>query len=104
MAVDRPDGVPGQGRRRGPRVPWRLRLSVRASCAAIAFLILVVSGYAWATYQNFTASVPHGDAVPALAAGQRDLDGSAQNILLIGNDSRNGATPAELAALGPQDE
>ena len=42
----------------------------------VAFLILVASGYAWATYQNFTASVPHGAAVPALAAGATDLDGS----------------------------
>jgi LCP family protein required for cell wall assembly len=37
--------------------------------------------------------------VPALAAGERDPDGSAQNILLIGNDTRAGATLAELNAL-----
>ena len=37
--------------------------------------------------------------MPALAAGQTDLDGSAQDILMIGNDSRAGATPAELHAL-----
>ena len=60
---------------------------------------MVGSGYAWALYKNFTNSVPHGEAVPALAAGQKDLDGSAQNILLIGNDSRAGATRAEQDAM-----
>ena len=52
----------------------------------------------WALFRNFTNSVPHGDAVPSLA-GATDLDGSAQNILLIGNDSRAGASKAELDAL-----
>ncbi len=37
--------------------------------------------------------------MPALAAGQTDIDGHDQNILLTGNDSRAGATPAELKAL-----
>lgn len=67
--------------------------------AAVAFVLLIASGYTWATYRNFTASVPHGSPVPALDTGRQDLDGSAQNILLIGNDSRAGATRAELAAL-----
>src|SRR5690242_3907293 len=83
----------------GSLIPWRLRLGVRSVCAAIAFVILVASGYAWATYQNFTASVPHGAPVPPLADGATDLDGSAQDILLIGNDSRAGATRAEQDAL-----
>lgn len=86
-----------------PGVPrplrWRLRLSVRIAFAALAFLVLVASGYAWATYQNFTASVPHGAPVPALPAGAEDLDGSSQDILLIGNDTRLGATRAEQDAL-----
>jgi LCP family protein required for cell wall assembly len=67
--------------------------------AAVAFVIFVASGYAWALFKNFTASIPHGDPVPALTAGQSDLDGSGQNILMIGNDSRAGATAAELHAL-----
>src|SRR5579875_3173801 len=67
--------------------------------AAMAFVILVASGYAWALYKNFTASVPHGDAVPALASSGKDLDGPDQNILMIGDDSRAGATPEELKAL-----
>jgi LCP family protein required for cell wall assembly len=77
----------------------RFGLASRLIIASVAFVILVASGYAWALFRNFTESVPHGDAVPASAAGQTDLDGSAQDILLIGNDSRVGATPAELSAL-----
>ena len=66
-------------------------------------MTLVGSGLAWATYQNFTAHVPHGAAVPKLGSGS-DVDGSDQNILLLGNDSRAGASPAELRALGTQDD
>jgi LCP family protein required for cell wall assembly len=77
----------------------RAGLATRLIVAAVAFVILVASGYAWALFRNFTESVPHGDAVPALAANQTDLDGAALDILLIGNDSRAGATPAELSAL-----
>jgi len=70
---------------------------VRLLVASMAFAILIVSGYAWAQFRNFTNSVPHGAEVPA--AGGPDIDGASQNILLIGNDSRAGATPAELTAL-----
>jgi LCP family protein required for cell wall assembly len=77
---------------------------VRASVAAISLVITLTSALAWDTYQSFAASVPHGDPVPPLAKGAKDIDGGSQNILLIGSDSRNGATPAELAALGTQDD
>jgi LCP family protein required for cell wall assembly len=77
----------------------RVGAAGRFVIAAVAFVLLIASGYTWATYRNFTASVPHGGAVPALEAGQHDLDGGAQDILLIGNDSRAGATRAELNAL-----
>src|SRR3954469_3301711 len=82
---------PGAGRH-------RLGALGRVSVAALAFVILVASGYAWALFRNFTASVPHGGAVPALGT-QVDLDGGDQDILLIGHDSRAGATRAEQNAL-----
>jgi LCP family protein required for cell wall assembly len=84
--------------------PSRRRILLRASVAAISLFITLGSAVAWDAYQGFAASVPHGDPVPALAAGAKDIDGSAQNILLIGSDSRDGATPAELQALGTQDD
>ena len=74
-------------------------IALRATGALVSFAVLIGSGIAWATYKDFTSSVPHGEAVPALAPGQHDPDGSAQNILLIGNDTRAGATRAELNAL-----
>jgi LCP family protein required for cell wall assembly len=84
---------------RRPDVPRRLRLGLRIGFAALSFVILIGSGLAWATFQNFTNHIPHGAAVPGLAAGAHDADGKDQNILLIGNDSRAGASPAELKAL-----
>lgn len=71
----------------------------RVTVAAASFVILFASGLTWVAYQDFTGSIPRGAAVPALAAGQHDLDGADQNILLVGNDSRAGASPAELRAL-----
>ena len=69
----------------------------RLVAATVAFVILVASGYAWAEFRTFTDGVPTGSAVPALVG--HDLDGAAQNVLLIGNDSRAGATRAEQNAL-----
>jgi LCP family protein required for cell wall assembly len=86
------------------RVPHRYRVAARLLVAALSFLVLAGSGVAWATYQGFSAQVPHGAPVPALAAGQRDLDGADQNILLIGNDSRAGDTAEELAQLSTTDD
>jgi LCP family protein required for cell wall assembly len=82
-----------------PSVHHGLRVWVRAVIAALSLLVLVGSGVAWATYQGFTASIPHGAPVLPLGRGEQDPDGADQNILLIGNDTRAGATPAELAAL-----
>ncbi|MFN2518011.1 MAG: LCP family protein [Jatrophihabitantaceae bacterium] len=82
-----------------PDVRRRLRLGLRLAIAALSFVILIGSGLAWATFQNFTNSVPHGAAVPPLASGATDPDGGDQNILLVGNDSRAGASAAELRAL-----
>lgn len=74
----------------------RAQLGLRAGVALLSFAILIGSGVAWATYRNFTNNVPHGAALPASAG---DPDGKDQNVLLVGNDSRAGASKAELAAL-----
>ena len=81
-----------------------IRVGLRAAAAGVSLLVLVGSGMAWATYQSFAADVPHGDPVPALAVGQQDPDGADQNILLIGSDSRNGATAAELRDLATTED
>lgn len=71
-------------------------LGCRATFASLSLVILLVGGISWASFQDFKSSVPHGDAVPGDTV---DPDGSDQNILLIGNDTRAGATPSELKAL-----
>src|SRR3954453_2011427 len=97
-AVAEPSTGPGPTAGRGA-VPHGARVAVRAAFALMSFLLLIGSGVAWANYKDFSAHVPHGDPVPALADGQADADGSGQNILLVGNDTRAGATRAELKAL-----
>lgn len=83
---------------------YRARVAARLAIAVVSLVTLVGSGLAWATYQNFAAGIRHGDPVPALGSGQHDIDGSDQDILLLGNDSRADATPAELRALSTQDD
>jgi LCP family protein required for cell wall assembly len=96
VADTQPDRTPARAR---PVLSARTRFGLRVSVAALSFVLLVGSGYAWATFQNFTSDVPHGAPVPALAKGQSDLDGHDTNVLLVGNDSRAGASRAELKAL-----
>jgi LCP family protein required for cell wall assembly len=80
------------------QVTPRTRFWLRVSVAALSFAILIGSGVVWATYRAFVGGVPRGADVPGLASGH-DPDGNATNILLVGNDSRAGASPAELRAL-----
>src|SRR5947209_17045286 len=94
---DEPQGADGPAlpAARGLRLPivsHRMRVGVRALFASLSLLVIVGSGVAWVTFSNFTASVPHGDRVPALVSGEKDPDGADQNVLLIGNDTRAGAT------------
>jgi LCP family protein required for cell wall assembly len=69
--------------------------------ALVSFCILAGSGYAWASYQRFTAGLTRVDAIPASSQpGHKDADGPAQNILLVGDDHRPAnASPQELAML-----
>lgn len=84
-------------------VPYRLSFSARLVAAAVSFVLIIASGWAWATFKNFTSNVAHGPSVPG-RSGTGDPDGKAANILLTGNDSRAGATPAELKALSTADD
>jgi LCP family protein required for cell wall assembly len=83
----------------GLRSRHGVRVGVRALFASISLLVILGSGIAWVTFKDFTDHVPHGLPVPALGPNETDPDGSAQNILLIGSDTRDGATRAELKAL-----
>jgi LCP family protein required for cell wall assembly len=75
-------------------------LGVRVVVALLSVTALIGSGIAWATYRHFTQGIQHGVALPNEPKGTKDIDGKDENILLLGNDSIAGATPAEVAALG----
>ncbi|MGI8666530.1 MAG: LCP family protein [Jatrophihabitans sp.] len=76
-------------------------LGAKIVAALLSLSVLLGSGYAWASYRNLESHVTNIDAIaPVTPAQQRqDIDGSDQNILLVGNDDRTGATAAELAQM-----
>jgi LCP family protein required for cell wall assembly len=88
--------------RRASRSPRGVRLA-RLIAALLSFSLLAASGYAWASYQHLISGVTTIDAVPGSQAA--DKDGSALNILLIGDDHRPAnASPALLQQLSTQQD
>jgi LCP family protein required for cell wall assembly len=70
--------------------------------ALASFLVLLGSGYGWAEYRGFASGVRQVDA---LGASGPDRDGPAQNVLLVGDDSRPAnASPQVLAELSTQQD
>ena len=95
----------GRGAARRASGPERRRrtarwvLAVRLLAALLSLSVLGGTGYAWASYRHFTSGVKHVDAIPG-SPGGKDIDGPAQNILLVGDDHRpDNASPQELALL-----
>jgi LCP family protein required for cell wall assembly len=74
-------------------------LGVQLVAAALSFVILIGSGYAWASFNRFNGNLGHVHTGPRAAAG---IDGADQNILLLGDDSREGASAQALAAIGTE--
>jgi LCP family protein required for cell wall assembly len=74
-------------------------LGVRIVAAALSLTILAGTGYAWASYHRFVSGLTQIDAIPGAPDG-KDVDGPAENILLVGDDHRPAdASPEELALL-----
>jgi LCP family protein required for cell wall assembly len=93
----------------GPPPPGRSRsdllhgatLGLRIVATLCSLLVLVGSGWAWATYRNFNADITRVNAISAKGkAANGGIDGQDQNLLLVGNDDRDTATDAELRELG----
>ena len=64
---------------------------------------LLVSGWAWVTWNDFTSHITRVSAIgggPGGSGHKADVDGKDQNILIVGNDDRSTATDAELKLLG----
>jgi LCP family protein required for cell wall assembly len=79
----------------------RLTLAGRIAAAVVSFVLLAGSGYGWVAYHTFTSNLRHVDAIGT----SRDTDGSALNILLVGDDSRPaGASQQVLQELSTQND
>ena len=95
-----PPGTPGGGRapRSGKR---RAKRIIGWTAFGLALLLVVVGGYAAYSYFRFVNGVKHVDVIAASNKPANDIDGSTQNILLVGDDHRpDGASQAELNQLG----
>lgn len=91
----------GYQERPARRRPSRTKLIIRWTALGLVVILIALVGYVWFNYQSFVSGVTHVNGLPASNAPSSDIDGSAQNILLIGDDHRPaGATAAELAELG----
>ena len=85
-----------------PRPRAALQVAGRAVVALLSVSLLVVSGWAWLTWHDFTSHIPRVTAIragPGSPAKRADIDGKDQNILIVGNDDRSTATDAELTEL-----
>jgi LCP family protein required for cell wall assembly len=93
----------GGGRRRGD-VTTGVLLGVRIVAAALSLAILIGAGYAWANYRQLDTKVRRVMAIDKKDAPAKDIDGKAQNILIVGIDDRETATNKELKEIGvPRD-
>lgn len=70
---------------------------------ALSAVVLVASGLLWAGYHKYTAQIDRIDAIPTQGNHvTQDVDGKDMNILLVGNDSRDSASNAQLSQLGTE--
>jgi LCP family protein required for cell wall assembly len=66
----------------------------------VSVLLLVLAGYYWYTFREINSHVTRLKVhVGAQPSGKDDIDGSDQNILLVGNDDRTNMTDAEVKEL-----
>lgn len=97
-----------RGTRRPGRAVPRPRASHRVAkvfAAAVSVVVFVASGVLWGTYRKFAGQVVRIAAVPS--AGNHNgsagfTGGMGQNILLVGNSSRAGLSPAQLKDVATQ--
>lgn len=98
LGPNNPAASRGSGSRHDVRRGARRGAQTVASLLALA--VLVTSGWAWWTWRGFKQDITRIDAVAGSAKPTHDIDGKDQNLLIAGNDDRETATDAELAALG----
>ncbi|MDP9117109.1 MAG: LCP family protein [Actinomycetota bacterium] len=95
----RPRGRRRATRRRRDQVSTVALRGARILAGLLSVAVFLGSAYAWATLRTFTQNVSHVDAIVAQPQ-HHDIDGTAQNILLVGDDHRPpGASAALLKQL-----
>lgn len=101
-----PPHLDPRGRHRGASgsrsgVTWARGVGLSIG-ALLSVVLLVLSGYLWYTFREFEKHVRRLNVAvghPPAEAGGKDIDGSDQNILLVGNDDRTNLTDAEVKKL-----
>ena len=81
---------PGGRPRKRRAAAWLI--GVRVIAASLSLAVLVGGGWAWAVYRNFSHNLQTVDAIGNSTKPKKDIDGKAQNILMVGDDDRDTAT------------
>jgi LCP family protein required for cell wall assembly len=86
----------------GRRAGGRVAVAARVVAGLLSLVLLGTSGWGWYLGQVADASVNRTDAIPTSGNEGVGDTGEAMNLLLVGNDSRAGATEAELEELNTE--
>src|SRR5688500_12922044 len=76
----------------------RSAVAVRSVAALMAVAVLATTGWGWYLGRVAEASVQRTDAIPT-SGNDGTAPGEAMNLLLVGTDSRDDLTAAQLAEL-----
>jgi LCP family protein required for cell wall assembly len=80
----------------------RLAIVARVVAGLLSVVLLGTSGWTWYLGRVADASVNRTDAIPTSGNDEVVRTGEAMNLLLVGNDSRAGATEEELQQLNTE--
>jgi LCP family protein required for cell wall assembly len=80
----------------------RIAVAARVVAGLLSLVLLGTSGWGWYLGRVADASVNRTDAIPTSGNDEVVTTGEAMNLLLVGNDSRAGATEAELQELNTE--
>lgn len=79
-------------------------LGVQIVAGLLSLTIVAGVTYGWWNYRQLQSNIQKVTVFGDDGSGADDVDGSDQNILIVGSDSRAGATPEELEELSTEDD
>ncbi|MEK6309467.1 MAG: LCP family protein [Curtobacterium sp.] len=107
---DAPDETTRRARRgsvppRHGRQKRRLSAVFPAIAGVLTMAVALSGAYAFYSYDQLSSSVTIVNAITGKKDTKNDVDGEAQNILLVGDDHRpDNATPEQMAELSTEDD